>query len=306
MKKTSNTLIFFGNERLSTGLVPEGAPTLQALIDDGYDVKAVVSHYTRATSRKARTLEVQEVAEKNNIPVLLPEKLRDIKDQLIEYEAEAGVLVAYGKLVPQDIIEIFPKGIINIHPSLLPKYRGSTPIETALLEGATKTGVSLMQLVREMDAGPTWAQNTLMLNGNEAKQDLTKILLNTGKDMLIEHLPSILDGTLKPQPQNNIDATYTKLLGKEDGILDPKNKSASQLEREIRAFATWPKSRLTLGALTVIALKAKPVTTRSSNTLTIACAKDTLLEIEELLAPNGKKMSGEALLRGYDVMPESE
>lgn len=297
MTKTSNTLIFFGNERLSTGFEPDGAPTLQALINEGYDVKAIVANYSKGTSRKARQLEIQAVAEAHNIPVLLPEKLRDIKEQLTSYNAEAAVLVAYGKMVPQDIIDLFPKGIVNIHPSLLPEYRGSTPIETAILEGRDQTGVSLMKLVKVMDAGPIWAQEKITLSGHESKQALTAQLLSLGKELLVEHLPAILDGTLQPQPQNDAEATYTKLITKADGILDPVTKSAVQLEREIRAFATWPKSRLTVKGKEIIITKAKTSSTPSV-ALPIPCAHNTYLEIIELIAPSGKTMSGEAFLAG--------
>lgn len=298
MTKTSKTLIFFGNERLSTGFVPHGAPTLQALIDNGYDVKAVVSNFTRATSRKARKLEVQEVAEAHNIPVLLPQRLRDIKEKLAAYGAEAAVLVAYGKMVPQDIIDIFPKGIINIHPSLLPQYRGSTPIESAILDGAPETGVSLMKLVKEMDAGPVWAQEKVTLRGNETKQALTETLLEKGKNMLIQHLPSILEGTLQAKLQNDLAATYTRLLTKADGVLDTKNKTAKQLEREIRAFAVWPKSRTVLYGKDIIVTKAIPHLAAGNYQLAIPCANDTFLEITELISQSGKKVSAQAFLNG--------
>lgn len=298
MTKTSKTLIFFGNERLSTGFTPHGAPTLQALIDNGYDVKAVVSNFTRATSRKARKLEVQEVAEAHNIPVLLPQKLRDIKEELVAYGAEAAVLVAYGKMVPQDIIDIFPKGIINIHPSLLPRYRGSTPIETAILDDTPETGVSLMKLVKEMDAGPTWAQEKVALHGNETKQELTETLLEKGKNMLIQHLPGILEDTIEAKPQNESTATYTRLLTKADSTLDPQKKTAGQLEREIRAFAVWPKSRITLYNKELVITKARVMTSTDNEGLTVPCTQGTILEILELVAPSGKTMPASAFLAG--------
>lgn len=306
MKQTSKTLIFFGNERLSTGFVPSGAPTLQALIDNGYDIKAVVSHYSPATSRKARTLEVQEVAERHSIPVLLPQKLRDIKDELTSFGAEAGVLIAFGKLIPQDIIDIFPKGIINIHPSLLPLYRGSTPIETAMLNGDRHTGVSLMKLVKEMDAGPVWAQTTVTIEDKETKQHLTEKLLQTGAEMLIMHLPSILGGKLQPHQQNDALASYTQLISKSDGQLNPSTYSASELERRVRAYAAWPKAKLTLGDIDIIVLKSHVVASRNEKRLCVPCAHNSFLEIDELITPNGKRMSGEAFLRGYAIAPAAK
>src|SRR5687768_5637113 len=119
MKTSGKTLVFFGNERLATG-VTTTAPTLRLLIGSGFDVAAVVTNFTPGQGRNARQLEIQAVAESANIPVLIPHKPADIAKQLASYGAEIGVLVAYGKIVPQSIINIFPKGIVNIHPSLLP------------------------------------------------------------------------------------------------------------------------------------------------------------------------------------------
>jgi methionyl-tRNA formyltransferase len=298
MKPTSKTLIFFGNERLSTGFQPEGAPTLQALIDNGYDVQAVVSHFTPGTSRRARRLEIEEVATAHNIPVLLPNRLIDIKEELLAYKADAGVLAAYGKIIPQEIIDIFNHGIINIHPSLLPLYRGSTPIEQAILESPTETGVSLMKLVRAMDAGPIFAQEKITLTGTESKQQLTQQLLALGSAMLIKHLPAILAESLTAMPQEEPNATYTRLLTKEDGVLDV-TKTATQLEREVRAFQEWPKSRVTVFNTPIIVTKARVVPENTSGKLVIACGHASYLEITELTAPSGKSMSGEAFMRGY-------
>src|SRR6266404_3328435 len=157
-------LVFFGNERLATG-VSTDVPTLRALIKAGYEVAAVVSSHTDGVSRNKRGLEIVEVAHAYHIPVLLPEKLEDISQRLIKIDAPAGILVAFGQIIPQPIIDIFPKGIINIHPSLLPKYRGPTPVETVILDGVSQTGVSLMGLSAGMDAGPVYLQAALALDG---------------------------------------------------------------------------------------------------------------------------------------------
>ena len=212
--KKSPSLVFFGNERLSSGFSPQGAPTLEALIAHGYDVKAVVAHNETARSRKARPLEIEEVAQRHGIPVLLPKKLADIREQLEAYQADIGVLVAFGKIIPQSIIDIFPHGILNIHPSLLPRYRGSIPIEQAILDGASETGVSVMGLVKEMDAGPLFAQTTVPLTGTETKQELTQKLLTIGGSMIIDVLPRVVQGSLRPQPQDESQATYTQLIQK--------------------------------------------------------------------------------------------
>jgi methionyl-tRNA formyltransferase len=293
----SKSLIFFGNERLSSGFVPDGAPTLEALIDAGYDVKAVVANYETGTSRKARELEIEAVAKRHGIPVLLPDRPKDIIDELKAFDAEIGVLVAYGRIIPQSIIDIFPKGILNIHPSLLPRYRGSIPIEQAILDDASQTGVSVMGLVKEMDAGPVYAQQRVELTGNETKQELTQLLLNLGGKLVLEVLPSALDGTATPKAQDESQATFTSLINKADGHMD-LHKSAEQLEREIRAYAVWPKSRLELYEHQVVVTKAHVAQTKDAGALVID-AQPGYLEIDELVAPSGKKMSGADFLRGY-------
>src|SRR6266702_4213129 len=286
----SKSLIFFGNERLSSGFVPEGAPTLQALIDNGYKVKAVIANFEVGRSRKARQLEIEVVAKAHNIPVHLPDRPKDIIDQLISYHADAAVLVAYGRIIPQSIIDIFPRGILNIHPSLLPTYRGSTPIEQAILDGDSETGVSIMGLVKDMDAGPIYAQQHIVLNGGETKQELTQKLLSIGSRMIIGILPNVLNGTAQPRPQDESQATFTTLFTKADGQLD-LSKPAERCEREVRAYATWPKSRLTHNGHHLIVTKARVAQNEHDGDFVLAC-QPGWLEILELVAPSGKTMSG--------------
>jgi methionyl-tRNA formyltransferase len=301
------TLVFFGNERIATG-VTTNVPVLQALVAAGYRVAAVVvSQSDPAQSRKARTLEVAMVAQQLGIPLLSPAKLTDIKDQLSGIGAEAGILVAYGKLVPPEIINLFPRGIINIHPSLLPKRRGSTPIENVILYGEKETGVSLMQLVEEMDAGPVYAQELVPLQANETKQALADLLLNSGKDLLLRYLPSILDGSLPGNPQEKIEATYDKHIKKEVGELDTA-KPAAQLEREVRAYAGWPRSRLKLGTTEVIVTQAHVSEQNGTpgtlwlqgKQIGVHCAEGTLV-IDALIPPGRKEMTAEGFLAGYPL-----
>lgn len=247
----SNKIVFFGNERLATGLGTT-APTLRALIDAGYEITGViVAQNELGNSRKSRELEIVQVANAHGIPVLSPSKLYDSADEIAELGAEIGVLVAYGKIVPQAIIDSFPHGIINLHPSLLPLHRGPTPIESAILNDDTETGVSIMQLSAGMDSGPVYGQSIIQLEGNETKQDLADQLLNIGKDMIIDLLPQILDSSLTPIAQDDSKATYDSMIDKSAGLLD-WNKSAVMLEREIRAYAVWPRSRTTINSIEVI------------------------------------------------------
>ncbi len=308
MNKTLNRIVFFGNERIATG-VTTTTPVLQQLIADGYDIVAIVVNHERIERKhKVRQLEIAAIAEAHNIPLLKPDSLSDIAEQIHEYHADVAVLVAYGKIVPQSIIDMFPAGIINVHPSLLPKHRGSTPIESVLLAGEPETGVSLMQLVRDMDAGPVYAQSSLELAGTETKQELADELTDHAAAMLHELLPDILAGTVVAMPQDHAQATYDGRIHKQDGILD-WTKSGEQLEREIRAYAVWPKSTTTLGDVDVVITSAHcvPVSNDEPGTLNIelepgllqvACA-DGYLCIDSLKPAGKNEMTVAEFVRGY-------
>lgn len=298
MTPISKTIVFFGNERLTSGIKSTDAPLLRGLIEYGYTVAAVVSHHTDSNSRNNRPLEVAEVAKAHNIPVLLPNKPSEIINQLKSYNAEAAVLVAYGKIIPQSVIDIFPKGIINIHPSLLPKYRGPTPIEAAIRNGDSSTGVSIMQLTAGMDEGPVFAQEIVPLKGTETKFELYDVLSQKSAELLFYTLPRILDGTLKPTPQNDTEATYCSLLKKEDGRLNLSELTAAEAERTVRAFLGFPKTKLTFGTHTIIVTKAH-VSQTQKTPLDFICRDGAYFSVDELIAPSGRSMTGQAFLQGY-------
>jgi methionyl-tRNA formyltransferase len=304
MTKKSATIVLFGNERIATG-VTTTAPTLQKLQDQGHTIKMVVANNQQQASRKQRQLEIAVVAEAHNIPVVSPSRLRDISDTLKECKADIGVLVAYGKMVPQEIIDIFPMGIVNIHPSLLPLHRGSIPLESVILAGEEQTGVSLMGLVKKMDAGPVYAQEVIDLKGRETKQELADLLLDIGSDLLVENLPRIIDGTLIPYEQDDSKATYDMLITKQDGRID-WSKPAIDIEREVRAYAEWPKSYTQWGILEAVVTEAH-VSDHAGPSGTsfvdgrlpaVYCGTGSL--VIDRIKPAGKQeMTGEAFLAGY-------
>lgn len=298
MTLTSTKIIFFGNERLVSGLKKAHTPVLEGLIKHGYDVAAVISHYSESSSRNNRELEVARVANQHAIPVLLPNKPADIIDQIASYNADIAILVAYGRIIPQRVIDLFPKGIINIHPSLLPKYRGPTPIESAIAAGDTKTGVSIMQLTAGMDSGPVYKQVELPLTGKETKFDIYDTLSEQGAKTLLSILPSIIDGSLKPQPQNEHVATYSHILTKADAFLELNALSAQQAECLIRAHLGFPKSKLFFNDQLIIITKAHVSPTKKTP-LDYICQDGAFLCIDELVAPSGKTMDAAAFLRGY-------
>lgn len=289
-------LLFFGNERLATA-VRTDAPTLRALVAGGYEVKAVISSHSEGVSRSKRGLEIVEVAHAYHIPVLLPHSLSAITDRISSFGAEAAVLVAFGKIIPQQIIDIFPKGIINVHPSLLPKLRGATPVETAISEGLPETGVSLMKLTAEMDAGPVYVQKKISLSGTETKPELAEKLLQEGSKLLIDNLDKILKGELKPMPQIESDAEYTKLLSRDDGLIDFQ-EPAEVIERKVRAFIGFPKTRAKIHGHEVVITKSRVAGNSGDGVLVLQC-QPGWLEILELTAPSGRTISGSDFKRGY-------
>jgi methionyl-tRNA formyltransferase len=306
MKKLETTIVFFGNERIATGISTD-APILNGLIQDGYTVAAVIVNQAESTMRgNKQVLEVAEIAKNNNIPLLSPKKPDDIYKELTELGASIAVLVAYGKILPLSVIDVFPKGIINVHPSLLPKYRGSTPIESVLLNGDHVTGVTIMKLAQEMDAGPIYAQSTINLTGTETKQGLADTLSELGAAMISNLLPGIANGEVVALDQDNSAATFSSLLSKNDGVINCK-KEASELEREVRAFSGWPKSRTSIAgidcAITKVSVNNKNLQPgvleiTSDKTLLMGCSVGSLEIIE--LQPAGKnKMPVSAFLNGY-------
>ena len=297
-------IVFFGNERLATG-VTTTAPTLQALIANGHEVVAVVSHHEMATSRKSRELEIAHVAQQHGIPVLLPNKPLDILEQLKSYQADIGVLVAYGKMVPQQIIDAFAHGIINIHPSDLPKHRGPTPLESVIRSGERQTAVSVMQLVKAMDAGPVYQKTTVALTGNETKQQLADSLLKIGSEMIVALLPDILHGSMVPKTQIETEATFDSLIQKQDGVIDWQ-QPATQIERDIRAFAGWPKSSTQINGIDVVVTAARVIEQKgvaghwsvTGKELVVYCGQGSVV-LERVIPAGKSEMDSQAFINGY-------
>ena len=293
MKSISTKIIFFGTEDFSLA-------ALTGLIEADYPIAAVV---TKPDSKKGRGQKltppaVKILATQHNIPVWQPAKLKDITDDIKALAPVTGILVSFGKIIPQSIIDLFTPGIINVHPSLLPKYRGPSPIESAILNGDSTTGVSIMQLSSAMDAGPVYAARSYALKGTETRSELYQTLAGVGTDLLLETLPYILNGTALPVPQKGQEATYCQLLQKQDGALIPEGVSAQQAERQVRAYLNYPKTRFTLFNQQIIITKAH-VSTKQTTPLDIRCQDGAFLSIDQLIAPSGRVVSGEAFLRGY-------
>jgi len=297
MTHTSKTIIFFGTDEFS-------AVSLRELIEHGFSIGAVV---TKPDSRKGRGRELQaslvkQIAQEHDIPVLQPLKMDEITDSIkglsVLSEKPTGVLVSYGKIIPQAIINLFEPGIINVHPSLLPKYRGPSPVESAILHGDTETGVSIMQLSAAMDAGPVYKQIFFSLDDTETAPQLEDKLAALGAQELVTILPSIMNGNLQPQPQDESLVSYCKLLSKDDSILDPTTVTAEQAERRVRAYLAYPKTKMTIAGHLVVITKAH-LTSERTSILDVQCSDERFLSIDELIGPSGRAMDAKAFLNGY-------
>jgi methionyl-tRNA formyltransferase len=243
---------------------------------------------------------VKTFAVSHGIPVWQPTRLLDIIDDIKQFDTPAGVLVSFGKIIPTAIIELFSPGIINVHPSLLPLYRGPSPIESAIKNRDAKTGVTLMKLAPKMDAGPIYTQVPYALDQTETKPELYDTLGQLGANLLVQKLPAILDGTISPAEQDDSEATYCQLLSKDDSLLDPSTVTPGEAEALIRAHLGFPRTRVTIGEYTVIVTKSHAVMTKNTP-LDIECQNGAFLSIDEVVAPSGRTITGDAFLRGYPL-----
>lgn len=180
-------------------------------------------------------------AQAHNVPVMQPDRIRapEWRERILHLHADMGVIAAYGQIIPKEIIEAPRYGVVNVHPSLLPRGRGPSPVQFTILHGDPKTGVSLMLTDKEMDHGPILAQEILPLAGNENAEELTEKLAAGGGALLVKTLPAWLAGRITPQPQHEANATYSKMLSREDGKID-WSQSAQEIERKVRALYPWP------------------------------------------------------------------
>jgi methionyl-tRNA formyltransferase len=216
---------------------------LEALAGAGYEIVGVVTQPDRPAGRRRQLSPppVKQAAERLGLPVLQPETLRDPAGvaELAALQPDLAVVAAYGEILRRRVLEIPPLGYVNIHPSLLPRHRGPTPVAGAILAGDSETGVSIMRLDRGMDSGPLLAQVTVPLSPTARAGPLTEDLFRLGSNLLLEVLPPYIAGELHPQEQNHSQATVTRLLSRDDRIID-WSLPAVVIERRIRAFDPWP------------------------------------------------------------------
>ncbi|HUS70647.1 MAG TPA: methionyl-tRNA formyltransferase [Anaerolineae bacterium] len=227
------------------GTPPFAVPSLEALARD-YEVVAVVTQPDRP-ARRGRQLTpsaVKEAAVRWGLPVLQPESLRHEKAvaQLRDLEPRVMVVAAYGEILRPQVLAIPPAGVINVHPSLLPKYRGASPIEGALLAGEQETGVTIMLMDEGMDTGPILAQRSVAVELEDSAGSLGEKLARLGAELLLDTLALWLDGRIEARPQDDAQATYTRPISKEDAVIDWA-LPAIEIWNRIRAYNPRPGAR---------------------------------------------------------------
>jgi methionyl-tRNA formyltransferase len=237
-------IIFFGVDRFP-------ALPLEKLLEDGYNVKAIFAAPDKDGRGGKKIAPIAKIlGEKYHIPVYQPEKGREILPILQSLESEEwykqqrplGVLVSYGKIIPQAVLDWFePYPILNVHPSLLPKYRGSSPIESAILNGDMETGVAIIGLVAEMDAGDIYNGENIRIRQDETSSTLYRKAAELGTELLLEILPDVATGQAGRCEQEHKDATFTPRFEKKDAELT-SDQTARMLERKVRAFDVSPKA----------------------------------------------------------------
>lgn len=286
-------------------------PVLEALIGAGHEVAAVYSQPPRPAGRgkKERKSPVHEAAERHGIPVFTPTSLRSDEEQA-RFRAlglDVAVVVAYGLILPKGILDAPRLGCINVHASLLPRWRGAAPIQRAILAGDSETGVTIMAMDEGLDTGDMLLAETVPITSETTGESLHDALSHLGAKLILPALAGLAGGYLEPTPQPEDGVTYAEKLSRDTGRLDWA-RSAAELERTIRALAPWPGAwfehegaRFKVFAADVLklgALSNDPGTVLDGE-LTVSCAEDAL-RITRLQRPGKAPMAAADLLRGYD------
>ncbi len=281
-QRTELKIIFMGTPGF-------GAIILEGLIKNNYKPALVITAPDKPVGRKQILTPplVKIIAQKYKIPVEQPKKVLNYKLQATRMKPDLIIIAAYGEIIPKEILEIPKHGCLNVHPSLLPKYRGPSPIQTIILNGDKETGTTIILIDEKMDHGPIITNRQLPISDPKITTDeLSKELAVLSIDLLVEIIPKWINGEIKARPQDKSKATYTKIIKKEDGKINWK-KSAIEIERQIRAFYPWPGTFTFWKGKRIKILKAEASKTAPENNLAIKCGKDYL--IIKKLQPEGKK-----------------
>lgn len=298
------TLIFLGTPAFAV-------PTLDAVVTAGHRVLAVYTQPDRPKGRGGQLAisAVKEAALRLGLPVHQPERIRrpEFVEQLRAFGPDAMVIVGYGQIIPQSIIDIPPQGIINVHASLLPKYRGAAPIQWAIANGETRTGVTTMRIDAGLDTGDMLLKSETDIGEEENGLELSPRLASAGADLLVETLAGLDAGTIVAQKQDNSEATLAPILKKEDGLID-WNWPAAKIFNRTRGFLPWPGAYSHFRGQMFHVWKSRVSAERvslepgrlvvSKKRLLVCCGDGTAIEPLEVQVEGRKRMPAEAFLNG--------
>ena len=294
-------------------------PTLEALLQAGHRVELVLSQPDRASGRglEIQISPVKKFAEQHGLALAQPEKIRnnpDLQTRLGELAPDAIVIVAYGRLIPPWMLTLPRYGNLNVHASLLPKYRGAAPIQWAVANGETETGVTTMRIDEGLDTGDVLLQQRVPISPRQTAVELSPVLAEVGAELMVRTLAGLEQGTVQAVQQNHSLATLAPILQREDGRID-WDRTAQQIFDRWRGFQPWPGTftgfhgkKWVLHAMRVAAEAASlpagaPSGTllRKGSRLLVACGEDTWLDLLELQMEGKRRVPVEAFLNGFSL-----
>ena len=290
-------------------------PTLEAVIAAGHQVALVLTQPDRPVGRdqQLQAPPVKQAAHSHSIPVLQPDKIKTNAELRAELEAiapDAILVVAYGRIIPQWMLDLPRYGNINLHGSLLPKYRGAAPIQWAVASGETVTGVTTMRLDAGLDTGPMLLAQAIPIGEEETAVDVYENLAEVGAPLMVETLRRLEAGDLHPTPQNHSIATLAPILTRDDGRID-FTRTAREIHNRWRGFQPWPGAFTTLRGKKLIIHRMHPVEEHclagcgairvEDDTIFVACGSFTTLALDEVQPEGKRRMTAAEFLRGYQL-----
>ena len=256
-------VVFFGTPQFAV-------PTLRRLVDSTHSVAGVITQPDRPRGRgqKITHAPVKALALERGIPVYQPDRLKppEVADTLRGWRADVGVVAAYGRIIPEHLLTIPRFGMINVHASLLPKYRGAAPVHRAVINGESQTGVTIMRVVKELDAGGMFARVTRPIRPDETSDVVETALSEMGAELLVTVVDQLESGTAREEPQDDTQATYASRLTKEEGLID-WTRSASEIHNRIRGLYPWPHAYTFFNGTRLIVLRSAVANAGASATI---------------------------------------
>jgi methionyl-tRNA formyltransferase len=297
-------LIFAGTPQFAV-------PTLEKLVQAGFHIPLVVTQPDRPRGRgmELTASPVKQCALKLSLPVTQPEKIKnndDFRSQLAELKADAIIVVGYGRIIPQWMIELPPLGNLNVHASLLPKYRGAAPIQWAIAQGESITGVTTMLIDAGLDTGEILLQRECSISPEDNAETMAPKLAALGADLMLDTLTGLQSKTLQSRPQDHAHATPAPILKKEDGRID-FHRSATEIWNRLRGFQPWPGAFTTFRGKSLHLWSAQPATMNiplatlrvTDGHLFVGCGSHTALELSEVQLEGKKRMCATDFVNGY-------